>query len=188
MKNTNSKSFLSTLLTLIITAVLVGTSVYWMQGKKQISESKNSENKKSEATLSIDQEISGTSVITVKDTFNKEAKFSMNFPSSWGFVNVKKTNLTDCGFNCNPPQRAIYKFTSEFNNDLYLSVIISHAKEKNNPLVTQKNRIFIAEDDTYFYNYKPSTEFCTKEIACNNDELQKINNEILEITNSFNIK
>lgn len=182
------------LLAIIITAVIVGGGMYWWQisqapipkDRAEITE-KISAEPETDYALSVNQDISGASIITVSDTFNEGAGFSLHFPSSWGFIRVGKSNLTDCGFGCNPPQRASYTFTSEFNGNHYFEVIISYAKEKDSSLVTQQNRIYITEDDTYYYNYNPSTRFCVKEEKCKQDEVEEINAEIQQIINSFKL-
>ncbi len=170
-----------------MTSVVVGGGVYWWQSSKPETEPISSEIQETDYALSVNQDASGSSIITLRDTFNEGAGFSLHFPSSWGFVNVKKTNLTDCGFDCDPPQRTSYMFTSEFRANHYVDVIISYANEKDSSLVTQGNRIFIAEDDTYYYNYSPSTEYCVEEGKCTEDEVEGINAEIQEIINSFEL-
>lgn len=206
MENQNSKSLLPVLLAVIITAVVVGGGMYWWQTSQATvpttedetetvegtsaepeTESIISETQEVDYALSVNQDPSGASTITVRDTFNEGAGFSLRFPSSWGFVNVKKSNLTDCGFGCNPPQRASYTFTSEFRSNYYFEVIISFVAEKDSSLVTQQNRIYVAEDDTYYYNYNPSTRFCVEEGKCKEDEVEEINAEIQEIIDSFEL-
>jgi hypothetical protein len=186
MNEQNSKGILPVILAVIITAVAVGGGMYWWQSSqtpvptiedetKTVEESSAEPETEADYALSVNQDTAGASVITVRDTFNEGAGFSLQFPSSWGFVSVKKSNLTDCGFGCNPPQRASYTFTSEFSGNHYFEVIISYANEKEDPLVTQGNRIYIAEDATYYYNYSPSTE------------VDGINAEIQEIIASFEL-
>lgn len=204
MEEQNSKNLLSIILTVIITAVVVGGGMYWWQTSQTTTsteedemmeetsaepakESIISETQEADYALSVNQDTTGASIVTVRDTFNEGAGFSLHFPSSWGFLSVKKSNLTDCGFECNPPQRASYTFTSEFRSNHYFEVIISFVAEKDSSLVTQQNRIYVAEDDTYYYNYNPSTRFCVEEGKCKEDEVEEINTEIQEIINSFEL-
>ena len=206
MEDQNSKNLLPVILAVIITAVVVGGGMYWWQmsqaplpttgdetemveetSAEPETESIISETQEADYALSIDQDTSGSSTIIVRDTFNEGAGFSLHFPSSWGLINVTKRNLTDSGGG-NPPQRASYTFTSEFRpHTHYLTVIISFASEKDNSLVTQQNRIYIAEDDTYYYNYNPSTEFCVEEGKCKEADVEEINAEIQEIIDSFKL-
>ncbi len=203
MENQNPKNLLPVLLAVIITAVVVGGGMYlWQTSQESLPTTENevveetstrpetesiiSETQKSDFALSIDQAALGESVVTIRDTYNEGAGFSLQFPSSWGLVNVTKHNLTDSGGG-NPPQRASYTFTSEFRANHYLEVIISYATEKDSSLVTQQNRIFVAEDDTYYYNYNPSTRFCVEDGKCKEDEVEEINAEIQEIIDSFEL-
>jgi hypothetical protein len=195
------------MIAVIITAALVGGGIYWWQTTQPTTgetetidettaepetESIISETQKIDFALSIEQNSTeykglGESIVTVKDTYNEGAGFSLHFPSSWGFVNVTKHNLTDSGGG-NPPQRASYTFTSEFRPSTdYFTVIISFASEKDNSLVTQGNRIFIAEDETYYYNYNSSTEYCVEEGKCEQAEVEGINAYIKEIIDSFEL-
>lgn len=204
MDQQNSKNLLPVVLAVIITAVVVGGSMYWWQSSQVTqsvtetetktvdetsaepkTESIISETQKVDYALSVEQKPLGESIVTVKDTYNEGAGFSLHFPSSWGLVNVTKHNLTDSGGG-NPPQRASYTFTSEFRPYThYFTVIISFASEKDNSIVTQGNRIYIAEDNTYYFNYNPSTEYCVEEGKCKADEVEEINAEIKEIIDSF---
>ena len=206
MDNQNSKSMLPVLLAVIITAVVVGGGMYWWQTSQAPVPTTENETEMVEETsaepetesiisktqevdyaVAIEQETLGKSVVTVTDTYNEGAGFSMHFPSSWGLINVTKRNLTDSGGG-NPPQRASYTFTSEFRpHTHYFTVIISFASEKDSSLVTQQSRIFVAEDDTYYYNYNPSTRFCVEEGKCKEDEVEEINAEIQEIIDSFEL-
>ncbi len=195
------------ILAVIVTAVVVGAGAYYWQTfwvtvpivaneSKVLEETsaeseklpKISQTKEIDYTLSINQDTKGASSVTLRDAFSEGSGFSMRFPSSWGFVSVERRSLTDCGFGCNPAQIASYKFTSEFRPYThYLKVIISLAERKDGLIVTQQNRIHLAEDDTYYYNYNPSTQFCIDDGKCKDDEVEAIDAEIKEIVDSFKL-
>jgi len=137
----------------------------------------------------IQQESQDSSIITVKDGFLKDAGFSMRFPDSWGLVSIKRQNQTDAGGNIEAPSRLMtYKFISEFRPySHYIIITISHPNYKSNPLITLTNSIYITEDEKYYYEYDPSTEYCVSDNGCGASQITEIDSEITEIIKSFEL-
>ena len=175
------------IVTVIITAVVVGGGIYYWQTQKV--EPINTETPKSDSALTIKQDQRGSSFVTLQENYFKGAGFSLQFPSSWGFVSVRRSDLTSTDFGpAELIQIASYTFTSEFRPVThYLTITISYSKYKDSWLVTQGNRIYIAEDATYHYNYNPSTQYCVEEKKCKEDQIKEINAEIKNIIDSFKL-
>lgn len=148
------------LLSLVIGVLLgaTGTAVYCGLAKNPVANPVHTE-KQAAPALTVERLENNESLVTVDDAYAPGSAFSLRFPQSWGFVNVKRQDLTDSDTDRPKPQIAGYTFTSGFRPYSHsFTVYISHEAKKEDSLVTQGGRIEIGTLGAYFYNYLPNAE------------------------------
>lgn len=129
--------------------------------------------------LSIERRLTGgntNSIVTVNDNYLSNSGFSLEFPSSWGLVEVGDTDLSATDWSGGTPQYISYQFkpSGRFTEWLF-EIIIGDPKKKDDPIL-KDDRVLITENDQYIYWYglrKTCGNRCSPRIEEDKKELQK---------------
>jgi hypothetical protein len=195
MTNQKGHSMISSIITILVTALVAGYGVYYYTStdlqQKNISQKTEIETAKEEGyNLLIKQgEDYKNTILKIKSDFPKGADFKLEFPWTWGLVQVERMDLTATDApSANVPQYVGYKIISE-NQPLthFFTIYISKAEFKDSDLVTQGGRVFLAEDEKFFYNYTiPNRDICGKDVVnCSEDKAAKIIDDIKGVIQTF---
>lgn len=200
MTHQKGHSAISVIITILLTALVVGYGTYTYMESKVIQQEDTF--KAPEAVKVMEEDYNllikqgkdyENTVLKLKSAFPEGAGFKLEFPWHWGLVTVERMDLTatDAPFPEGELRQYVgYKIISgNQSHTHHFTIYVSNVKYKDDSLVTQGGRIFLAEDEDYFYNHLvPTRNICGEgALKCPEEKSAKIINDINEVVQTFKI-
>ncbi len=193
MQPKNPKNFpvVAVIISVIVTAVVVGGGVYFWQAAQLKTAQENLASVQQQITTLQSQIVQLTGVPPIEpetaapqpETYTNQAYgFSLTFPVSWGKISMQ--NVTDTGSS---KMRGIRLSSETDPTHRYIQINIARIEDKNSPEIIDAPQTFIKDSNLWSFYYTSGGD-CAGMPGCEGQEFEDILTEASQIIQTFTLK